>query len=343
MISSSNYRSLAVAGRYRTLVEIPVVMTVLATVFALFANAYWVSTLTSALALSLAARGVGILYGQLGLVSLCQFALLGVGGWIALRLDHGTGLPFEIIVLIAGMTSALVGMAWGAPALRVRGLYLALVTLMLAGAFQVVVSATGFPDGGEGFLGRADATQRLMMHRPTLAESNIAYLVYTAVWATIGFMLAEWMRVSKPGRSWAMIRKDDRAAMSVGVNLFVYKMIAFGFAGFLAGVGGALLAGGVGQLDGRAFPASESLFLFALSVVAGVYHWYGALIAGLLLRAVPSLLTDFQINGYVAIIIYGTALLHALITAPRGISGQIANLVKRLYGVRAGPAVREVQ
>jgi branched-chain amino acid transport system permease protein len=317
-------------NRYRTLLEIPVAMALVMLVVVSTANAYWISTFTSALALALAARGIGVLYGLLGLVSLCQFALIGIGGWMMLRLSHGTGLPFEINVLIAGVTAAGVGVVWGAPALRLKGLYLALVTLMLAGAYQVVISATGFPDGGSGFLGRADATQRLMLERPVVATSNSSYLIYCAIWATSGFMLAEWLRVTKMGRSWAMIRKDDITARSVGVNLLTYKIIAFAFAGFLAGVGGALLAGGVGQLDGRAFAASESLFLFALSVVAGVYHWYGALIAGLLLRAVPSLLTDFEINGYVAIIFYGSALMHALITAPRGIAGQISNLIGKI-------------
>ncbi|MDC0739335.1 branched-chain amino acid ABC transporter permease [Cognatishimia sp. SS12] len=317
-------------GRYRTLWEIPVVMLILTLIAAFTANAYWISTLTSALAIALAARGIGVLYGLLGLVSLCQFALIGVGGWTMLRLGHGTGLPFELNVLLAGVVAAAVGVVWGAPALKLKGLYLALVTLMLAGAYQVVISATGFPDGGQGWLGRADAIQRLMLERPVVAQNSTRYLIYCAAWATLGFMAAEWLRLAKPGRAWAMIRKDDRAAMSAGVNLLVYKIIAFAFAGFLAGVGGALLAGSVGQLDGRAFAASESLSLFALSVVAGVYNWYGALIAGLLLRAVPSLLTDFEINGYAAIVFYGTALLHAIITAPRGIAGQISGLITRI-------------
>jgi branched-chain amino acid transport system permease protein len=89
-----------------------------------------------------------------------------------------------------------------------------------------------------------------------------------------------------------------------------------------AGVAGALLAGAVGQLDGRAFAASESVMLFALTLIGGAYHWAGALVAGLLLRAVPSLLIDLGVNGYLAMVFFGAALLHALITAPRGLAGQ---------------------
>ena len=317
-------------NRCRIIWDIPVVMAVVTIAIVMTANAYWISTFTSLLALAPAARGIGVLYGLLGLVSLCQFALVGIGGWMMLRLGHGTDLPFEVNVLIAGVSAAAVGVVWGAPALRLKGLYLALVTLMLAGAYQVVISATGFPDGESGFLGRADATQRLMLDRPGTAPTDISYLVYCAVLTTGGFMLAEWLRVNRTGRVWAAIQKGDDTARSIGVNLLTYKIIAFACAGFLAGVDGALLAGSLSQLDGRAFGASESLFLFALNVIAGVYHWYGALIAGLLLRAVPGLLTDLGINGYVAIIIYGGALIHALIIGPRGIAGQISALIGKI-------------
>lgn len=287
------------------------------------ANAYWVKTLMSALALSVAVAGVAVLYGQLGLVSLCQYALLGVGGWVALRISHGLHWPFELCVLAGGVVASAVGMLAGLPALRMKGLYLALVTLMMAGGFQVVVSATGFPDGGEGWLGRVVGSERLMMARPALATSDAAYLTYVSVWLALVLVVIELHRRSRAGRAWALIRRSDAAALGAGVNILLYQTWAFGLAGFCAGVGGALLAGGVGQLDGRAFGAGDSVMLFALAVVGGVYHWLGPLLAGLLLRAVPSLLTDFNVNGYLATIFFGAALLHALITAPNGIAGQV--------------------
>lgn len=287
------------------------------------ANAYWMKTLTSSVALSVAAAGVAVLYGQLGLVSLCQYALLGLGGWVALRISHGLHLPFELCVLAAGLASSLVGMLAGLPALRMKGLYLALVTLMMAGGFQVVVSATGFPDGGEGWLGRVVGSERLMIARPALATSDAAYFTYVSVCLALVLCLIDLHRRSRAGRAWALIRRSDAAALGAGINILLYQTWAFGLAGFCAGVSGALLAGGVGQLDGRAFGASESVMMFALSVVGGVYHWVGAILAGLLLRAVPALLTDFNVNGYLALIFFGAALLHALITAPAGIAGQV--------------------
>ncbi|MEO5614817.1 MAG: branched-chain amino acid ABC transporter permease [Cypionkella sp.] len=329
-ISQPAATTLAVPRNSGALWSIVLTMAAITALTAVSANSYWLTTLTSAFALALAARGVGLLYAQLGLVSLAQMALVGVGGWVALRLSHGTALPFEAVVLLAGVATSIIGMIWGAPALRLQGLYLALVTLMLAGAFQIVIVATGFPDGGPGLLGRADATQRLMMQRPVLAQGGTAYFIYVALWLTAGLVLVEHLRLGRSGRAWALIRRGRAAAQSTGVNMFRAKMKAFALTGFLAGVAGALLAGNVGQLDGRSFSAPESLFLFALSLVGGAYHWLGALLAGLLLRAVPSLLTDLGVSGYAATVIFGAALMHALITAPQGIAGQILALAARL-------------
>lgn len=316
--------------RLRSLLVMLGTLLVLGTILPWLANAYWTKTFSSALALSVAAAGVGLLYGQLGLVSLCQFALLGMGGWVALRISHGSGLPFELCVLAAGLVSALVGMLAGLPALRLKGLYLALVTLMLAGGFQVVITVVGFPDGGPDWLGRVEGSERLLMARPAVATSDSAYLRYVVLWLAAVLALIELHRRTRAGRSWALIRRGEAAALGAGVNVLLYQTWAFALAGFCAGVGGALLAGGVGQLDGRAFGASESVMLFALSVVGGVHHWLGAIIAGLLLRAVPSLLTDFNVNGFLAMVFFGAALLHALITAQEGVAGQVLSLLHRL-------------
>lgn len=309
------------------IVAIPATMAVLTLAIALFANSFWLSASTSAFALALSMTGLAILYGQLGLVSLCQFALVGVGGWITLRVGHAFHPPFEVSMLAAGVGTSIVGLVFGLPALRLRGLYLALVTLMLAGAFQILIGAWGFPDGGEGFLGRASGAGRVMLPRPDIAMAAVPYFLYVSFVVTLGLMLAHWHKQARPGRAWALIRKGETVAIASGVNVLIFKAWAFGLSGFLAGISGALLAGNVGQLDGRAFSAFESLNLFALAIVGGVYNWFGAIIAGLLLRALPALLNDLGIDGYVTIGIFGVALLHALATAPAGIAGQMAGLI----------------
>jgi len=318
---------------YQPLLAIPVTMGLFAALVLLTANAYWLTAMTAAVALSLSVIGISILYGQLGLVSLCQFALVGVGGWVALRLGHGWQWPFELSLLAGGVVASVIGLAFGIPALRLRGLYLALVTLMIAGGFQTIISAWGFPDGGSGFFGRAQGTGRMMLAKPLVAQSATAYFFYVCVVAALGLSLAQWHRHTRAGRAWALIRKGSAVATAARVHILLFKAWAFALSGFLAGIAGGLLAGNVGQLDGRAFSAFESLNLFALAIVGGVHHWYGALVAGVLLRAVPALLTDLGIDGYIAIGIFSLALFHALATAPAGLAGQLATLLAWLRRV----------
>ncbi len=252
---------------------------------------YWLRTLISVAALSVASLSVSVLFAQLGMVSLAQFGLLGIGGWFALRISHGLGVPFEFSLLGGGLAAATVGFVVGLPALRMRGLYLAIVTLMMAGAIQVLISAFGFPDGGSGVLGKSTGA-RLMMARPFLAEDDEAYLRYAIVITGFCYLLVRAHIRGRPGRAWAMIRRSEVCALAGGVNIVAYKVWAFALAGFLAGIAGGLLAGGVGQLDGGAFPASQSIMLFALTIVGGAYSWLGPIIAGLLLRAFPAMVND---------------------------------------------------
>lgn len=315
----------------RSMAALSGAMAVLAALVSVSANGFWLSTLTSAFCLALASRGIGVLFGSLGLVSLCQFALVGIGGWVAIRLRIGFEIPFEATLLAGGAVSSVVAVVWGLPALRFRGIHLALVTLMLAGAFQIFISATGFPDGGMGFLGKVNGTGRILMSRPWLATSDTTYFLYVTAVVTICFLFVELHVRSFPGRTWALIQKDERVAQAAGIEIVRYKLWAFALAGFCAGVSGGLLAGAVGQLDGRAFGASESILLFALSIVGGVYGWGGALVTGVLTRAAPAILSDIGVDGFVATALFGIALLHAFTTSPRGLAQTLAQAGLRLW------------
>lgn len=290
-------------------------------------STFWLSVFISSTIFMIAAAGLAVPYGSLGLVSLAQVALVAIGGWISLRIGFATSLPFEIVVLIGGIGATLFGVVIGLPALRMRGLYLALITLMLAGAVQVLLTAGGFPDGGGGFWGRVTTSESpRRLARPSYAASDVAYFrLVVAVLALALIVSAVHLR-TRPGRAWALIRTSDAAAMSAGVNTTLYKMWAFGLAGFLAGVSGGLLAGVVGQLRIQTFPAAESIVLFALVVIAGPRLLAGAVIAGLLYRAVPARLTQWDLNADLALVVFGLALFHALITAPDGIAGQLRSL-----------------
>lgn len=289
----------------------------------------WVKVLTSAAIYAIAASGIALLYARLGLVSLMQVALIGVGGWVTLKMWHATGLPFEIDMLAGALVAGLTGAILGLPALRMRGLYFALITLMAAAAFQIFITATQFPNGGDGWLGVSRNTS-VFMDRPALAQTDAAMFRYVVAVGALAFLFLYLNRRGRPGRAWALIRKSEACAMAAGVNVAVYKLWAFALSGFVAGLAGALLAATIGVLDARSFPAADSVMLFALTVVGGAYSFLGQVLTGLLFRAVPALLNDLGVDGDIAFVIFGAALLHALITAPTGIAGQILGGLGRL-------------
>ena len=111
--------------------------------FPMLAGNQWIKVFTSASCFALAAMGAGFMYARLGMVSLAQVGLMGLGGWVTLRLNHSTNLPFELNLLIGALATSVLGMLLALPALRMRGLYLALITLMVAGGLEIVFTEIG--------------------------------------------------------------------------------------------------------------------------------------------------------------------------------------------------------
>jgi len=320
-----------ITPRLRAIAIVAVVGAV-SVVIAFTCGGYWLSNFTQAYCMALAVLGCALLYGQLGLVSLCQWALVGVGGWVSLRFYHYVHPPFVLTILVGGIGASVIGMIWGLPALRMRGLYLALVTLMLAGAFQSLVTVISFPVGGPGFLGQVGASgnDRITMARPAFASSDTTYFLFVAVVTVLCIFLVEIHRRSKPGRAWALIRKNEQMAAAAGVRIVYYKAWAFALSGFLAGVAGALLAGLFGQLDGSAFPTTTSIVIFIGTLLGGYDVWLGAFLGGVLTRFIPALLIDLNVNTNAGFMIFGAALLFAL-RDPLGLGGQLTLLAERLY------------
>lgn len=295
------------------------------------AGGQWVKIFTSTACFTLAALGAGFMYARLGMVSLAQVALMGLGGWVTLRLNHAYTMPFEANLLIGACVTSVLGMVLALPALRMRGLYLALITLMVAGGLEIIFTAYQFPNGGKGFWGVATSFAA-PMRRPVVAVGDGAYLRYAIAIAALGFLLIEAHLRAAPGRAWALIRRSEAAALASGVNVTLYKTWAFGLSGLLAGLGGGLLAGSLGLLDAATFRASESVLLFALVVVGGARFWLGAVMTAVLFRVAPGVLNNWGVDADLALVFFGAALLHAVITAPDGIAGQILGLFTRKKG-----------
>lgn len=294
-------------------------------------SGFWVDNVTAVAIYSVAALGAAVLYGRVGMVSLCQIALLGMAGWVALRLSFATALPFPVLLIVTGLITSVLGVVIGLPALRLSGLYLALITLMAAAAITVVLLAWNYPDGGPGFLGRQGSSSGVsLMRRPEMAGGDTAYYRYTIIVCALMFLLALWHVVGKPGRAWAAIRQSESAALAAGVNITLYKLWAFAFAAFITGVAGCLLAASGGGLSVYQFPTSASIQLLAVVLMGGIYSMWGAIIAGIFLRLFPTLFEDWGIKPDLLLILFGVGVIQVLLTAPAGLAAQFPQDMKRL-------------
>ncbi len=256
-------------------------------------STFWVKVVTQSVYFAIIAGGLVLLYSRVGLASLGQVALSGVGAWVTARLFFATHWPFPIVLLAAGVVAALIGLVVGLPALRLSGLYLSLVTLMIAAAVAVVLSVLKFPNGGPGFAGLVDDPTKLqVVTRPAVARGDVAYLRLAIVVAAMLFGLYALHLVSKPGRAWASIAQSEAAALAAGVNTTVYKLWAFVLVSFATGIAGGLLSLDVGTLGASNFPPQESLILMAVVLMAGTQSLWAGVIAGLLSRLMPELLKN---------------------------------------------------
>jgi branched-chain amino acid transport system permease protein len=240
-------------------------------------------------------------------------------------------MPYPVVLLEAGLITMVAGTVIGLPALRLRGLYLALITLMLAGAITVVLATLNFPNGGHGFTGYNGSSVHIPpIRRPSIAGGDPAYFRYAVLVAALMFLLA-WAHLrTRPGRAWAAIRQSEPAALAAGINTTFYKLWAFALASFITGVAGGVLAGAVHYLYSIDFPTQDSITLLAVVLMGGAYSLWGAIIAALLLQLLPALLNNWGVSADWLTILFGIGVLQVLTTAPAGLADQAPKDLARL-------------
>jgi len=307
---------------------------------------YYVDALTQVAVYSIVALGLGVLVGRVGLVSLGQAAVLAIGAWVAARLLFATSMPYEAVLLVSGLITMVLGTLVGLPALRMRGLYLALITLMLAGAITVVLASLNFPNGGHGFSGYNGSQVHIpAIRRPGIATTDPAFFRYSVIAAALMFLLVLAHVRTRPGRAWAAIRQSEPAALAAGINTTLYKLWAFALASFVTGVAGALLAGAVRYLYSIDFQTQDSITLLAVVLMGGAYSIWGAIVAALLLQLLPAVLNNIGVSPDWLTILFGIGVLQVLTTAPTGIVDQLprdlARLGRKLFGLARHPTPTE--
>ncbi|MBW3667020.1 MAG: branched-chain amino acid ABC transporter permease [Actinobacteria bacterium] len=273
----------------------------------------WLRLLSTAAIFAIGALGLNILTGLAGQVSLGHAFFMGVGAYTAAWLGAapgplaGLGLPIWIWLPVAGLVPALVGVAIGPTAVRVRGLYLAFVTLGLVFVGEYVFRNWDSLSGGSQS-GRTFPELELRLWREEeplvdftsggswfgielLGEAKTYYFLVALL--IVATLVAKNIQRTRAGRAFQSIRDRDVAAEIIGVDEFGYKLLAFGISSFYAGVAGALLASFVG----RTIPERWDLFLsvqfIAIVLIGGAGIVAGTLLGSAFVILLPRLVEDF--------------------------------------------------
>ena len=241
-----------------------------------------VTTLKTSAIFALVALSLVVLTGWVGQVSLAQMALVGIGGFMAAALATRVGLPFPLVLIAAPLLVVPFALAIGIPALRFRGLLLAVVTLAFGSlAFYSLFQWDAFTGGTDGRrLPPPDA-----FGIDLAAGDRYAYLV-VAVTAVV-FLAVRNLARYRIGGALLSIRESEDGAASLAIGVMSRKLVAFALSGAIAGLAGVLLAYDVQTVSFEQYSPFASFSVFALAVFAGIESLAGALLAGLLFAAAP--------------------------------------------------------
>jgi ABC-type branched-subunit amino acid transport system ATPase component/ABC-type branched-subunit amino acid transport system permease subunit len=288
-----------------------------------------------------------VLTGYAGQISLAQLSFAGIGGFTFARITAASAVPLPLSLGVAAVVGAAAGLIVGIPALRVRGVQLAIVTLSAAVVVQeLVFNNDAFTGGFTGSLVRPASLLGMNLDIQAADQRDYPRLAFglfvLALLAVTGIALT-MLRAGRLGRAMFAVRGNERAAAAVGVNVTTVKLVAFVIAASIAGVSGAVIGLQRGTLSAQSFDVMGSLTYLAIAVIGGVSRVSGAIIAGLLLAPgglVATALDRWIGFGKYQLLVAGVLLVVSAIAQPAGIAGQLAGL--RGSRGRARPRARRL-
>jgi len=243
---------------------------ILGVLFPFFGSKYMVSTMIEVGIAIIACHGLNLLTGFTGQISLGHAAFMGVGAYTCSILIGQANVPFIVALFLAGFVTALVGMVFGIPSLRLRGLYLAMATIAAQFIIEFTIrrwdKLTGGVEGmyvDPGTLGPLHFDDRLHLY----------YLTF--VLAVLVTMATKNIVRARSGRAFVAIRDRYLAAEVIGVNLFKYRLLSFAVSSFFAGIAGALMAQYLEVITHESFTISQSIDYLAMCIVGGLGHIMG--------------------------------------------------------------------
>jgi branched-chain amino acid transport system permease protein len=264
--------------------------------------------------------GLNILTGYTGQISLGHGAFMAIGGYTTAILvaDHGVDPVWTIP--IAGLVAGAAGFAFGIPALRLSGLYLAVATFGVAVAMPALLTKfSGLTGGSTGkFLPLPKAKWGL----PLSSNDWLYYLTWTIA---LVLLAAAWLLVrGRTGRAFRATRDSEVAAVSFGIHLPTYKTLAFGVSAFYAGVAGSLYAITVAYVSPDTYPVKLSIYLVVGVVASGLGSLWGLVFGAALIQYLPT--KAAEISKTAPDVFFGLVLIAVMLLLPTGAAG----LLKRL-------------
>lgn len=284
------------------------------------------------MALAIAACGLNLLTGYNGQISVGHGALYGTGAYATAMLITNAGWPVWPSVAASGVICFFVGVAIGLPALRIKGLYLALVTLAVATLFPLIIEEfSTFTGGGSGLsITSPVQTPRGVVERPvrlespggTLAPDQWKYFIFLVITVVV-FVLARNIVRSRTGRSLVAIRDNETAAEVSGVNVARVKILTFGVSSAMAGIGGAVFALNNGRVNPTSFTIVVSIYFLIAVVVGGAASVIGPAIGAVAYGVFTDVLSPELPERLkpATPVILGVLLVVLMLVAPGGIVG----------------------
>ena len=276
----------------------------------------WVRILDAALLYVLLALGLNIVVGYAGLLDLGFVAFYAIGAYmfgllasphltdsfaaIGAAFPEGLHMPLWIVIPAGAALAGIFGILLGAPTLKLRGDYLAIVTLGFGEIIRVFLNNLDHPvnitNGPKG-LNQIDSLHfwGLNLGRPVevfgfeIASVSLYYYLFLAL-VLVSIVICHRLEVSRIGRAWMAIREDEVAAKAMGINTRNMKLLAFGMGATFGGVSGSMFAAFQGFVSPESFSLMESIMIVAMVVLGGIGHLPGVILGAILLSALPEVL-----------------------------------------------------
>lgn len=290
-----------------------------------FGNGYHLSVGTTVLIFGILAVGLNVVLGYAGLLDLGYVAFFAIGSYTTAMLLQYSELPFPLAFVASGIVAGVFGVVVGAPTLRLRADYLAIVTIGFGEIVRLTITNLDVTGGPTGLYGIRQPV--LLGH--TL-DDPVAYYWLALIMMAAGLTFSWAVRRTKLGASWAYIRYDEDVAQAVGVNPFIAKLTAYGLGAIWGGLAGSIYVVSVGAVSPTSFTFAQSLLIVMSVVLGGQGSLLGVVLGTICVIAIPEAMRAADSWRFFA---FGLALVALMLWRPSG-------LVRSRYEVEAAPKQR---